>query len=139
MHSRELFLEGAFFISLLSELQITLFFHNPVFIVTYVTICVFCKCLPDKAFPKLSKYIIIHKQYITYFTSHFSIKVSGLTNCVKVNGKIMTSTTDSINTNNKISVSGEGNTVSVIQNDRKADVNIKQEGTHNQAIISQRK
>ena len=51
----------------------------------------------------------------------------------------MTSTTDSINTNNKISVSGEGNTVSVIQNDRKADVNIKQEGTHNQAIISQRK
>lgn len=76
---------------------------------------------------------------LTADTSHFSIKVSGLTNCVKVNGKIMTSTTDSINTNNKISVSGEGNTVSVIQNDRKADVNIKQEGTHNHAIISQRK
>lgn len=72
-------------------------------------------------------------------TSHYSIKVSGSTNCVKVNGKIMTSTTDSTNTNNKISVSGEGNTVSVIQSDRKSDVNIKQEGAHNHAIISQRK
>lgn len=72
-------------------------------------------------------------------TSQFSIKVFGSTNCVKVNGKIMTSTTDSTNTNNKISVSGEGNTVSVIQSERKSDVNIKQEGAHNQAIISQRK
>ena len=71
--------------------------------------------------------------------SQFTIKILGSSNSVKVNGKMMTSSTDSINTNNQIRVSGEGNTVSVIQSDEKSDVNIRQEGTNNQVIISQSK
>ena len=72
-------------------------------------------------------------------TSQFTIKISGSSNSIKINGKLMTSTTDSIKTNNQISISGEGNTVSVIQSDEKSDVNIRQEGTNNQVIISQSK
>ncbi len=76
---------------------------------------------------------------ISVDTTQFSIRVSGSSNCVVVNGKSLTSTNDSIKTNNKISVSGDGNRVSIIQSDGKSDVNIKQEGAHNQVIISQRK
>jgi len=63
-------------------------------------------------------------------TSQFTIKILGSSNSVKVNGKMMTSSTDSIKTNNQISV---------IQSDEKSDVNIRQEGTNNQVIISQSK
>ncbi len=72
-------------------------------------------------------------------TTHFSINISGSSNCVKINGKSMSSTTDSTKTNNKISVSGERNTVSVIQSVGKSGVDIRQEGTNNQVIISQSK
>lgn len=88
------------------------------------------------------KGIIKNRLYVvnsTIDTAHFSIKISGSLNCVRVNDKLMTPTTDSTKKNNKITVTGEGNSVSVIQTNNKSEVIITQKGGNNKVIISQNK
>lgn len=89
-----------------------------------------------KSVPKLSSDIkVISKDS----TQQFFVKINGSSNTVKINDKLMASTTDSINSNNSIYVDGEGNTVTIIQNKNKLEVNIRQEGGNNRVQISQGK
>ena len=73
-------------------------------------------------------------------STQYSIQIKGRSNLVKVNGKVMKTTSNSPDTKNKISirVSGEGNTVLINRTDKKSKVNVLQKGRNNQIKISQR-
>lgn len=73
-------------------------------------------------------------------STQYSIQIKGQSNIVKVNGKVMKTTLDSLNAQKKISirVSGEGNTVLINRTDKKSEVNILQKGRNNQVKILQK-
>ena len=70
-------------------------------------------------------------------TSDYSIRIIGQTNSVTVNGVPMATTNDTTAKKNTIHVSGEGNTISVVQTNNKSEVIITQKGGNNKVIISQ--
>jgi len=71
-------------------------------------------------------------------TSQYSIQITGPSNVVTINGKIVQSTPDTTDKKNSIRVSGEGNRVSIIQTDHSSEVTVSQKGSHNQVHISQK-
>lgn len=72
-------------------------------------------------------------------TTDFSVQIYGDSNIVKINGKIVKSTTDTLPKKNSVQVSGEGNTVNVMQNDHASEVSVSQRGKNNHVIITQKK
>lgn len=71
-------------------------------------------------------------------SSQYSVRINGPFNSVIVNGKQLVSTPDTTNRKNTILVSGQGNSVSIIQDDHKSEVNITQQGKNNKIKISQK-
>jgi hypothetical protein len=72
-------------------------------------------------------------------TSQYSIQVNGKENSVKINNEPVQSTTGKTGKQNTILVNGEGNTVSVSQDNNNSKVNISQNGNNNQISIMQPK
>jgi hypothetical protein len=72
-------------------------------------------------------------------TTQYSIQVNGKANSVKINNETVQSTTCKIGKPNNIHISGEGNSVSVSQDNKNSKVNISQNGNNNQISITQRK
>ena len=72
-------------------------------------------------------------------STDFSVQIHGDSNIVKINGKIVKSTTDTIPKKNSVQVSGEENTVNIIQNDHASEVSVSQKGNNNHVIITQKK
>jgi len=73
-------------------------------------------------------------------STKFSIQIKGRSNIVKVNGKVMKTTPDSRDRQqkNSIRVYGEGNTVLINRTDKKSEVYVLQKGRNNKVIISQK-
>ncbi len=72
-------------------------------------------------------------------TAYYSIEVNGQTNSVKINNVPVQSTTGKSDRQNTIMVNGEGNSVSVNQDNQKSKVTISQNGNNNQISITQNK
>ncbi|MEI8084822.1 MAG: hypothetical protein WCG93_01270 [Paludibacter sp.] len=70
-------------------------------------------------------------------TINISVLINGKANTVIVNGKILPTNPDTTN-QNKITVDGEGNTITVIQTDQNSEVKITQKGNNNKISISQK-
>jgi hypothetical protein len=73
-------------------------------------------------------------------STQYSIQIKGRSNLVKVNGKVMKTTSDSTDAKNKISVrvSGEGNAVLINQTNKKSEVKVLQNRGNNQVKILQK-
>jgi len=71
-------------------------------------------------------------------TLQFSVQINGQTNTVIINGKKMETTPDTITKKNRVFVSGQGNKISIIQDDQKSEVIITQQGKNNKINISQK-
>lgn len=70
-------------------------------------------------------------------TLKFSVQIEGKTNQVIINGKQVKSDTSSTQKKNIIRVSGEGNSVEVLQTNDKSEVKVKQSGSNNKVEIIQ--
>jgi len=70
-------------------------------------------------------------------TTRCSIKRIGRSNTIILNGKVLSTTPDSIKKPIEIRVTGEGNTVTIHQTDLTSEVTITQKGKNNQVRISQ--
>ena len=70
-------------------------------------------------------------------TTGCSIKMTGKSNTIILNGKVLVSTPDSTEKRNNIRVTGEGNTVILHQTDQTSEVTVTQIGKNNQIKISQ--
>jgi hypothetical protein len=109
-----------------------------------ITLCEVCKSSPQqKVVNSLTEKNPLNRSpddSIQPDSIQYSIQIKGRSNLVKVNGKVMKTTPDSIDTKNKISirVSGEGNRVLINRTDKKSEVNILQNGRNNQVKISQK-
>ena len=71
-------------------------------------------------------------------TTHYSILMNGPSNTVEINGQKMVNTTDSTDKKNNIRITGEDNSVSIIQTDEKSEVKVSQKGRNNQVHIIQK-
>ncbi len=69
-------------------------------------------------------------------TINISVQINGQYNEVKVNGKTLPINTDT--NQNKITVDGEGNTITIIKTDQKSEVKVTQKGNNNKISISQK-
>ena len=68
----------------------------------------------------------------------YSIQINGTSNIVMINDSIMESNPDSTAKQNNIRVTGEGNTITVLQNDNKLNsVTVIQNETNSKVTISQ--
>lgn len=68
----------------------------------------------------------------------YSVRIEGQSNTIIINDKIMVSTPDTTVKRNNIRVKGEGNTITVIQNDNKSNrVTVNQNDTNSKVTISQ--
>jgi len=70
-------------------------------------------------------------------TTRCSIKMVGRSNTIILNGKVLATTPNFIKKPIDIRVTGEGNTVTIHQNDQTSEVTITQKGKSNQIRISQ--
>jgi hypothetical protein len=70
-------------------------------------------------------------------TTRCSIKMTGKSNTIILNGKVLVSTPDSTEKRNNIRVTGEGNRVTIHQTDQTSEVTVTQKGKNNQIKISQ--
>ncbi len=70
-------------------------------------------------------------------TAQYAILINGETNTVKINNKSIEASKSKAEKPNTISVTGEGNSVSVNQDNKKSTVNILQNGKNNTINISQ--
>jgi len=71
-------------------------------------------------------------------TARYSVMVNGSTNTISINDQLMVSNSDSTNRKNKILVDGEGNTISIVQNEQQSKVSISQKGRNNSISIIQK-
>jgi len=71
-------------------------------------------------------------------SSEYSVWIEGHTNSVVLNGKEVVTTPDTTFKRNTVRVIGEGNHVTIIQDDRKSEVSIFQQGKNNKINISQK-
>lgn len=68
----------------------------------------------------------------------YSIQINGTSNIVIINDSIMVSNPDSTAKQNNIRVTGEGNTITVLQNDNKSNsVIVIQNNTNSEVTVSQ--
>ena len=70
-------------------------------------------------------------------TTQCSIKMTGKSNTIILNGKVLVSTPDTTAKRNNIRVTGEGNTVILHQTDQTSEVTVTQKGKNNQIRITQ--
>ena len=70
-------------------------------------------------------------------TTRCSIKMTGKSNTIILNGKVLVSTPDSTKKPTNIRVTGEGNTVTIHQTDQTSEVTVTQKGKNNQIKIFQ--
>ena len=70
-------------------------------------------------------------------TTRCSIKMTGKSNTIILNGKVLVSTPDSTEKRNNIRVTGEWNTVTIHQTDQTSEVTVTQKGKNNQIRITQ--
>lgn len=70
-------------------------------------------------------------------SAEFSVQIKGKRNTVTVNGKVLPAAPDTADTQNKISVDGEGNSITLIQTEQQSEVKISQKGNNNKISISQ--
>lgn len=68
----------------------------------------------------------------------YSVQIDGKSNIIIINDKVMVSTQDTTVKRNNIRVKGEGNTITVIQNDNKSNcVTVIQNDTNSNVTVSQ--
>ena len=71
-------------------------------------------------------------------SARYSVMVNGSTNIIRINDQLIVSSPDSTNNKNKILVDGEGNKISIVQNDQESTVTISQNGKSNRISIIQK-
>ncbi|NDP22930.1 MAG: hypothetical protein GZ091_17900 [Paludibacter sp.] len=70
-------------------------------------------------------------------TSQYSIQIDGKSNTVIINDTIMVTSRDTTVKRNNIRVKGEGNTITVLQNDKTNSVSVIQNDSNSKVSVSQ--
>lgn len=108
-------------------------------IVLYATADLSAAVIQDQCEPNKYKITSTHPARASPADScQNSVQIDGKSNTVIINDKVMVSTPDTTGKRNNIRVKGEGNTITVIQNDNKSNcVTVIQNDTNSNLTVSQ--